>query len=291
MLLTEDSEPGEEGAPDMLGFARRDQWQKNKDWKNDEFWFLCKEGIPTALRARVYSDVLKRKKYEVETRRRNDNQIHLDASMSIYENIRVDVMAHDCLGYRQIEEDVVAFQGFNGSRVAFDTVAVKNVLKSFVRWQHIYGMHFSYSLNYVGLVQRLMTIMTEEDAFWVFVALQDNLLLHNQIMQSVTFSRAGVFRHEMLTLHALVKFHLPKVYEKLEQLGLPVNCIYDKLTSFFADAFPSELVLRLWDLIFLEVSSATTDGKKRTLWLLLATAYYLFYVNEKEILQLSLIHI
>ena len=64
-----------------------------------------------------------------------------------------------------------------------------------------------------------------------------------------------------------------------------MECIYDKLTSFFADTFPSELVLRLWDLIFMEISSATEDGKRRTLWLLLATAYYLFYVNQKEIIS------
>lgn len=122
-------------------------------------------------------------------------------------------------------------------------------------------------------------MMTEEDAFWVFVALQDNLLIQNQVSQSVTFTRSGVFRQEMLMLHALIQFHLPKVYERLEFLGLPVECIYDKLTSFFADSFSSELVMRLWDLIFMEVSSATEGGKRRTLWLLLATAYYLFYVN------------
>ena len=85
-------------------------------------------------------------------------------------------------------------------------------------------------------------------------------------------------------LHELLRENLPAVHAHLEQLGIPVDVAYDKVASFFADTFHSELVLRLWDLVFLEVSSSTADGRRRTLWVLLGTAYYLFYVNQKELL-------
>ena len=98
-----------EQSEDLMGFTRRDSWHKNKDWKNNEFFILCKEGIPTSLRAKVYSDVLKRKTYEKETLKRNNGKIKIDASMTLYENIRTDVLAKDCLAYHQVQEDVVSF--------------------------------------------------------------------------------------------------------------------------------------------------------------------------------------
>ena len=66
-VLTEQSEHAIVNDPDMLSLSRREEWQKRHDKKDDAFWELCSEGIPTAMRARVYSDVLRRSKYEEET--------------------------------------------------------------------------------------------------------------------------------------------------------------------------------------------------------------------------------
>lgn len=66
-----------------------------------------------------------------------------------------------------------------------------------------------------------------------------------------------MMRAEMITFKALLEQHLPEVYGKIKTLGLTVeSLVYKPILSFHANYFHSDIVLRLWDIMFLSFSSS-----------------------------------
>jgi hypothetical protein len=90
----------------------------------------------------------------------------------------------------------------------------------------------------------------------------------------------------MTIVIALIKLHYPEIYAHLKSLGIPIDWyFYDALSSFYATTFSSDLVLRLWDMIFL--SSSDDELKKRALWYLLVIPIYMLEVNKASLLTLQ----
>ena len=57
------------------------------------------------------------------------------------------------------------------------------------------------------------------------------------------------------------------------------------MTSFYAQFFSSEVVLRIWDLIIFNLSNADKSAKKRALWYFMAPAYLILREKKEEILS------
>ena len=87
-------------------------------------------------------------------------------------------------------------------------------------------------------------------------------------------------RYEMIGFKALLRQNLPKVCDKLKILGYPVeHLIYESITTFYANYFSSEVVLRLWDLIIFNLSNKDYADRKRAIWFVLAPAFLI--IREK----------
>lgn len=74
---------------------------------------------------------------------------------------------------------------------------------------------------------------------------------------------------------------LPKVFYKLKNFGFPFEIVFNEcLLSFYARYFSSEIVYRLWDLIFFGLSHSKPSSRKQGLWFLLAPLYLI--LKQKE---------
>ena len=93
-------------------------------------------------------------------------------------------------------------------------------------------------------------------------------------------------RNEMTAFKAILRENVPDICDKLRLLGLPVDqLIYDSMTSFYANFFSSEVVLRLWDLIIFNLANVDKASKKRALWYFMAPAYFILREKKDDILQ------
>jgi len=91
-------------------------------------------------------------------------------------------------------------------------------------------------------------------------------------------SRKVCFKNEMVIVVSLIKIHYPEVFSHLKSLAMPLEWyFFDAVSNFYSDIFPTELLYRLWDMVFL--SSCDDDQKKRALWYILVVPIYMIEVN------------
>jgi len=140
--------------------------------------------------------------------------------------------------------------------------------------------------------------MSEESAFWVLVGLGKSLkkVLSLDISPESTpyeqcnpfTSRKLCYRNEMIIVAALVKIHHPEVFAHLKSLGMPIEWyFYEQFSQFFSGLFTSEVLLRLWDMVMLNLSTSEYQHRKRALWYLLAVPLYLISKHSEEILTIQ----
>ena len=143
-----------------------------------------------------------------------------------------------------------------------------------------HGLYFTvYHQGLLSILQRILTFMNEEDAFWSLVGMVKAFsnVLTNDFKESEDKSKQGVnqevklnqyqnfspllsrrtlFKNEMNILKSLIKLHFPLVHEHLKALGAPLEYyFYDSFSQFFTNSFSSEIVLRLWDMIVFNLST------------------------------------
>lgn len=141
------------------------------------------------------------------------------------------------------------------------------------------------------IIQRLLTIADEEDAFWLLNGIVRMIpRLFSTDVSCLTGGRISVMRNEMTAFKAILRENLPVICDKLRLLGLPVDyLIYESLTSFYAHFFSSEVVLRLWDLIIFNLANKDKIAKKRALWYFMAPAYWILREKQQDILDATTI--
>lgn len=97
--------------------------------------------------------------------------------------------------------------------------------------------------------------------------------------------RKGMFRLISACLSSHAKQMMPDLFAKFTEIGLSIDFfLYDKMSCLFANSFPSDTLLRLWDLIFLELSSPVEGGVTKGLGYTISTCLYLLKVNEAQIM-------
>jgi len=96
-----------------------------------------------------------------------------------------------------------------------------------------------------------------EEAFWIILGLINIYPRCLTIEKSIlTEDCENVMRYEIITFKAVIAVFMKDVSDKLNAVGLPLEwCIYHPIMSLYANLFPTNIVLRLWDLIFLTLSS------------------------------------
>jgi Rab-GTPase-TBC domain len=81
-------------------------------------------------------------------------------------------------------------------------------------------------------------------------------------------------RNEMTIFKAILRENLPDLCDKLRLLGLPIeHLIYDSIATLYSNFFSSQVVSRLWDLIFFNMSTREKAERRRALWYIMAPAY------------------
>lgn len=169
---------------------------------------------------------------------------------------------------------------------------MRNILRVLILWSRnkcIEGqiVSFSYTKGMMDIIQRLLTIANEEDAYWLLNGIVRMIpRLFSTDISCLIGGRISVMRNEMTAFKAILRENLPHICDKLRLLGLSVDyLIYDSITSFYSHFFSSEVVLRLWDLIIFNLSNTDKVAKKRAVWYLMAPAYWIF--KEREVLILK----
>ena len=135
----------------------------------------------------------------------------------------------------------------------------------------------------------MLSLVPEEDAFWMLVGIVKTFNhihifdLNETIDEkdrplnyyALTHRLFG-FKNEMIILKIVVKLHLPEIYKKLKALGLPLEYyFYEHFTSMFAFSFSSDMVLRMWDMIILNLSTNKQENRKRALWYMYGCCLYM----------------
>ena len=90
----------------------------------------------------------------------------------------------------------------------------------------------------------------------------------------------------MTIIKCLIKIHYPKVFFHLKSLSVPIEWyFYDAVSSFYSDTLPDDILVRLWDIIFL--SSIDDSKKKRALWYLLIVPLFMIDINNDVLITLQ----
>lgn len=150
-----------------------------------------------------------------------------------------------------------------------------------------------YSRGMISICQRLLTFMSEEDAFWVLVGMTKSLKRlfcvenkpdDNYVHNCPLISRKMSLKNELTIINCLIKVHYLETFHHLKSLGMPLEWYFEEpLQSMYAECFSSDVVLRLWDMIIL--SASNVENQKRALWWLLAVPLYMIKINNALIMR------
>ncbi|RXK40181.1 hypothetical protein M231_02455 [Tremella mesenterica] len=218
----------------QMGLAKDGQ----EDWK--AFAALVRKGIPLAYRSDIWAECSGAKDLMVPGEYREILKVH-----------EGDVGPFD----KEIEKDVGrtfpgnVFFGGDGPGVA----KLRRVLiaYSWLVYIHTILMMLMSGMNMLAATL-LLTHSDEEQAYWVLLSIIERLLPTDFFAPSLLASRA-----DQAVLSDLVALHLPKVDEKLSEVGLNLASLtFGWFLSLFTDCLPVETLFRVWDVFFVEGHAA-----------------------------------
>lgn len=137
------------------------------------------------------------------------------------------------------------------------------------------------------IIQRLLAITSSaEDTFWIMVGIIRAFPRPFTVQKSVLEDDTKTYmRYEMIAFKTLLERNLPKVYQKLQELGLSIETlVYRSIESMYSSYFKSDVVFRLWDQIIYNLCLDDKSERKRGLWWLLSPAFIVLRSREKQIL-------
>ena len=206
-------------------------------------------------------------------------------SLSTYENIKLISIRSKNIAFDQIDEDICVLN-ISNTPSRDDRGSIKNILKCYIIWQKISNINLWYSINFWYIIQRLLSIFQEEKAFWMFIAILTKMKDKLGIEESVMLNRKGMFRIITAWLLSHTKHMMPEIFNKFTTIGLSIDFfLYDRMSCLFANSFPSDTLLRLWDLIFYEFSQPISEVMSKGLGYIVSTCIYLLNINSEQILM------
>lgn len=194
---------------------------------------LCRKGIPVKLRPWVWLDVS-----GASTRRAQ----HPD---NYYQNMVVAGQRSSFL--RQVDLDVPrTHPGHPWMQSAGGQQSLRSVLLAFCA--HNQQLGYCQSMNYVAGLLLLAMDKREEDAFWTFTCLVENILYPGTYSSNLTGCHV-----EMRSLNDLLVKKQNELYQHLQQTSCDISIIAtDWFLCLFSTSLPPESTARVWDALFVE---------------------------------------
>jgi len=140
--------------------------------------------------------------------------------------------------------DLAAFHG-NGTMRAHTSEEVRDLLESFAVLKPEFG--YTQGMNFLAAI-----LLLHLDAFRGFVCFTNAVLLQPWLSACYTFNMPVVQRY-FDVFEDLLMVYVPRVGKHFQQLGLTSDLfLVEWWFALFARSLPLPLVVRLWDLFFLE---------------------------------------
>lgn len=193
-----------------------------------EFSKLVQNGIPMKYRTKIWSELTGSKNLMTPSeydRLLNENEENQEAESQI----ELDL-------YRTMPLNI--FFKDNGPGLK----KLKNILIAFSRKYPKIG--YCQGMNFIA-ANLLLVYPNEEDAFWAFVGLIDNIL------PGEFFNLLNV-RNDLANFKQNLEENLPKLSAHFSEIDLEIEPIcFNWFISLFTDSLPIHIVFRIWDIMML----------------------------------------
>mmetsp|Transcript_32247 Transcript_32247/g.52381 ORF Transcript_32247/g.52381 Transcript_32247/m.52381 type:complete len:1000 (+) Transcript_32247:254-3253(+) len=165
--------------------------------------------------------------------------------------------------FKQVEKDLErTFPKNQGFEAGESQDMLRRVLTAFA--SHNPSVGYCQSMNFVCAI--LLLFMEEEDAFWLFVTIVEDLCCvipmdddkksgYPAVSQRVLYhqSNLGGIVIDQAVMRDLFRMYLPGLYQHFEAINMRLETFSTNwLMCLFATTLPIEVVLHIWDCLFFE---------------------------------------
>ena len=131
------------------------------------------------------------------------------------------------------------------------------------------------------LIQKVWQLFPEVEAFWCIVGFAKALPYIFETRDIMVGKLSWSHKLLVLAISTVIEKQYPEIYKAVLRHGLPIEYyISDKLFTMLSTVYPTETLLRLYDIIALEAASKEPI---RAMWVLLTGCILLFVLNETYI--------
>ncbi len=131
------------------------------------------------------------------------------------------------------------------------------------------------------IIQKTWQTFEEIEAFWCVVGLAKSLPYIFGMKDVMTESLSWSQKMVLLAISTVIEIRYKDLYKAIMRHGLPIEYyLSDKLTTMLSTVFPTETLMRLYDLIALEAASKEPI---RAMWVVISGCIMLLKLNETYI--------
>jgi len=269
----------------LLKLDRIKFWREAGSWKYSDIVALCKLGLPKELRPTIWSEL-----FGLSGSRNPDFEEQKEMKYNYYIEKSLN---QDSIVFRQMEQDVLDITLQNSTQASDEIwlhnerAGVLRIAKAYYAWtldENIANPKqpkYAYFKGILHLIQKVWQIFTEIEAFWCIIGFAKTL---PYIFQTHDVMTGGLtWNHKMLLLAitTIIEIKYPAIQKAILRHGLPIEYyISDKLFNLLATVFPTDTLLRFYDIIALEAGS---KEPVRAMWVLITGCIMLLTLNETYI--------
>ena len=278
-------------------------WREAKSWKYYELVGLCKLGIPKELRPKIWAELFGIIKGE--------DQSEFDARRGEYRYYVERSLCQDAIIFLQMEKDIL---NINLTHLSAESDKIKlhneragilKIAKAYYMWcmdqnssvergksdleekkkadskaaQNSYKGYFK---GIMHLIQKIWQVFEEHEAFWCLIGFSKVLPYIFEVQPVMTGKVAWGQKMIMLVINTIMDIKYKALYKAILAHGLPLEYyLSDKISNLLSTVFPTETLLRFFDIIALEAAS---QDPKRAMWILVSGCILLLLLNEPYLL-------
>ncbi len=274
----------------LLKLDRIRFWKEAGSWKYSEIVSLCRAGLPKELRPSIWSEL-----FGLAGTR---NPGFEESKHTKYREYITKSQSADSVVYRQMERDVLDIAK-STDQLHTERAGVLRVAKAYYAWcldenrrpdesggsrQSFYGIYaqclkrVGYFKGIMHLTQKVWQLFPETEAFWCVVGFARALPYVFQSRDVMTGQLSWSHKLMLLAISTVIEKQYPDMYRAVLRHGLPIEYyVSDKLFTMLSTVYPTETLLRLYDIIALEAAS---EAPIRAAWVLVTGCIMLFTLNE-----------
>lgn len=227
---------------EIIGIATLGRPTKNNRNKYLQFKSLVLQGIPVSLRPKIWSEC---------------SGANARRSPGYY-----DELVSQCESGDSLDSEIVSQINADIGRTLTDNTFFRHGpgvsrLKTILLAYSLHNPSVGYCQGMNLITASLLLIMpTSEDAFWILVAIIEDILPSGYFDKGLIVSRA-----DQIVLREYVSEILPKLGARFEELGVELEaCSFMWFLSLFTGCLSAEALYRVWDVVLCLNSSDTPPG-------------------------------